>query len=272
MSSDQDVVICKCGRSLKTPHCFNCGQGKIYRFAKKKVTKIVDRKTGMTKDFAVFRCDKCGVFDEYQLLYECNAPELKSIEQKHKEELDKLITQILDPIQYGPLSKHECYRFKKLFGMEAFEYRRLVFTARQENKSFEAVQAEDIKKKLDIKEAPKQNGIRRFGRKWSIYSNTPPPANWGKNINLTPNNPANTANPDTKETNNGDKNTTKPDVVGDGSSGNSSSGFDNIPESEDVILKQVTEDRKRNKEIKAFEGGLSDEDLRNLPGVMEVSE
>lgn len=299
--------LCKCGRSLHKPHCVICGGTRIYRFVKKKVSKIIDTKQGITKDFAVFRCDVCGVFDEYQLLYECKAPELISSHDRIERRRDELWNGCV--LNAGKIYADQTIEreYKRLFGCTIRDDR-IILASAYYHKDYKngllyladhpeikekltrnnfwdqsLISEEDVTKKiqeekkkeqeLKQKEAEelkqkelhyKQNtGIKRFGRsKWKFTDGTMPP------MSMIPQKG--------EIQKYGNNNSTKPNDSVGGSNADSASRLNSnmvdTADTADTVEVLKTEVIRVKKSPTVFEGKLSDEDLRNLPGVMEIVE
>jgi hypothetical protein len=267
--------LCKCGRKQYPPHCVKCGGAKIYTSVKKTVLRIINAKTGEMCSFKKMRCEKCGAFDEYQLLYECQAPIFKTTIEKHKEEYELLQDRIL--LGQGPLfTTYERNRFKLLSGgMTTNEFYNAVKIAKQTGTTLDQARELNKIKEHEIKEEKlkKENSkIRHFGRIRVEVKEDIQESNEIQNIK----------DDEPKESYTEycrriGRNTNESNTIHEANSSVNTDSNNTLPD-DTINIPERIQRKPRSKELQEikkdviFEGGLSDEDLRNLPGIMEILE
>lgn len=108
---------CICGRDLDKVHCANCGSNNVYALVSKTNRHTVDVNGVATEiDFGVFRCRRCAsLFDEYDLLYHCEAPKFKFRSLQSRRNIDNAAEQLGAAVRTAQTPEQRREALDKLF-------------------------------------------------------------------------------------------------------------------------------------------------------------
>lgn len=82
-----DIIPCNCGRLSNKVHCIHCGSYDV-RGSARQVDRV-DKITGITTKYHIFRCRHCGqCFDGFDWQFDCRAPAFASKSMRFKQSLE----------------------------------------------------------------------------------------------------------------------------------------------------------------------------------------